>query len=398
MTPSLVVDGLIVLAVLIAIGVGWRQGAVASVLSLVGVIAGLVVGMAAAPFIMELTDQVALRFLMAIGVLVLLAGLGQLLGSSLGAQVRGAMKMRSSQRVDSAIGAVFLALATLLVAWLVSIPLASGVGGKVTDGIRESQVLRAVDRVAPAQLASLPSGLAAMLNESGLPPLVSPWAAGGSSVEVEAPAIMVEDQQLVESLRPSVIHVLGDANVCKRRLMGSGFVTQEDYVVTNAHVVAGTESVRLDTVLGIKEARVVYYNPDVDLAVLYAPDLELPPLQWASAPAASGDDAIVMGFPHSGPFTASPARVRDRITIAGPDIYAQGRVERDAYTVRGSIQQGNSGGPMVNAQGEVLGVIFGASVDNTDTGYAITASETRKQIGDISRLRDQVDTGACVGR
>jgi S1-C subfamily serine protease len=200
----------------------------------------------------------------------------------------------------------------------------------------------------------------------------------------------------VEELRPAVVHIQGDADECRRRLMGSGFVTAPDYVVTNAHVVAGTQTVRLDTVLGVHEATVVYYNPGVDLAVLHAPGLGLPALPWAGTPAATGDDAIVMGFPESGPFEAAPARIRDELLIAGPDIYASGRVEREAYTVRGSIRQGNSGGPLVDTEGRVLGVVFGASVDQTDTGYVVTADEAQRQIGDVTALAGPVDTQGCV--
>lgn len=103
-----------------------------------------------------------------------------------------------------------------------------------------------------------------------------------------------------------------------------------------------------------------------------------------------------MGFPESGPFEAAPARIADRITISGPDIYATGRVERESYTVRGTIRQGNSGGPMVDTSGNVLGVVFGASVDNSDIGYALTAQEVRSQVGDASQLATPVDTGQCV--
>lgn len=394
---SLLVDVLIVIAVLLAVRVGWRQGALAAVLAAVGIIAGLVLGTVVAPLVMGLTDQAAVRFLLAVGVLILLVGLGQLVGTSLGMALRDRMRTRSGQRVDSSIGAVFQAAAAIVVIWLVSLPLASYLGGQPGQALRESRVLSSLNAVAPSRLAALPNGLAALLNESGLPPLVSPWQRSGADVEVDAPAVNIGDPKLAERVRPSVIHVLGDAEACSRRLMGSGFVTEPDYVITNAHVVAGTDKVRLDTVLGLKEADVVYYNSDVDIAVLHSPGLGLDPLPWAEQAAATGDDAIVLGFPQSGPFTAEPARVRDRLTIAGPDIYSTGRVERDAYTVRGSIRQGNSGGPMINPEGQVLGVVFGASVEDSDTGYALTADEVRGHVGDVTQLVDATPTGSCVG-
>ena len=394
---SLVVDVLIVIAVLLAVRVGWRQGALAAVLAAVGIIAGLVLGTVLAPLAMGLTDQAAVRFLLAVGVLILLVGLGQLVGTSLGMALRDRMRTRSGRRVDSSIGAVFQAAAAIVVIWLVSLPLASNLGGQPGQALRESRVLSSLNAVAPSRLAALPNGLAALLNESGLPPLVSPWERSGADVEVDAPAANTGYCELAERVRPSVIHVLGDAEACSRRLMGSGFVTEPDYVITNAHVVAGTDKVRLDTVLGLKEADVVYYNSDVDIAVLHSPGLDLEPLPWAEHAAVTGDDAIVLGFPQSGPFTAEPARVRDRLTIAGPDIYSTGRVERDAYTVRGSIRQGNSGGPMINPEGQVLGVVFGASVEDSDTGYALTADEVRGHVGDVTQLVDAIPTGSCVG-
>jgi len=180
--------------------------------------------------------------------------------------------------------------------------------------------------------------------------------------------------------------------------MGSGFVADKEHVITNAHVVAGTEEVWLDTVLGTFQADVVFYDPQLDIAVLRSEELTMAPLQWASATAVTGEDAIVMGFPNSGPFEAAPARISERLKIAGPNIYATGRVEREAYTARGSIRQGNSGGPMLNLDGQVLGVVFGASADESDIGYALTADEVKEAIGNIAALDTPVGTQECVVR
>ncbi|MHA2787878.1 MarP family serine protease [Corynebacterium sp. S7] len=397
MTASLIIDAVIVLLIISAFVGGWRQGAFSSVLSAIGIIAGLIIGLAVAPFVVDLADTTLLRLLLMLLVIVLFVGIGNLAGATIGMHVRDRMRKASAQTLDSAVGAVLQALASALVIWLISIPLASSVPGALGQGIRSSSILTSINEVAPAWAGKIPAQLAALLDESGLPPLVSPFD-GGTGQQVDAPNADAVDQTMVQAVEPSVVHVRGDAQVCSRHLMGSGFVADTDYVITNAHVVAGTETVGLDTMLGSKEATVVYYNPDVDIAVLHVPDLGLEPLQFAEKVASTGDDAVVMGYPESGPFEAAPARVRDRITIAGPDIYASGRVEREAYTVRGTIRQGNSGGPLLNTEGDVLGVVFGASVDSTGTGYALTAREVLDQVGDFTALTQPVDTQQCVNR
>lgn len=394
-TPALVVDALLVLIALLAVRGGWRQGAVASVLSAVGITAGLIIGLAVAPLLMGLTSSVVIRFLIGLAVVVLLIGMGNLIGAVLGASLRDRMRQRQSQTFDSLLGAAFQLVTVMAVCWLVSVPLATGLGQQASDGIRGSAILRGIDRMTPDSLNTVPSRISAMLDESGLPPLVSPFESTNAS-DVPAPSTTVANQALVEEIRPSIIHVMGSAEECSRRLMGSGFVTADDYVITNAHVVAGTNSVRLDTALGVKEADVVYFNPAVDIAVLHSPGLGIEPLQWAKEPAASGADAIVFGYPQSGPFEAAPARIADRITISGSDIYAQGQVEREAYTARGTIREGNSGGPLIDTEGSVLGVVFGASRDSSDIGFALTAHEVLGHIGDVRDLTTPVDTQRCV--
>ncbi|WP_082869498.1 MarP family serine protease [Corynebacterium stationis] len=397
MDPAWIVDGFIVVAVLAAMTSGWRQGGLASLLSAVGILAGFIIGLGVAPLVLQITDQVGIRFLLALGMLILLIGLGQLLGSALGHAIRDRMKTKSGQRVDSSFGAILMSVFSLVLIWLIATPMATGLSNSVGKGVRESAILREVNKVMPDELTQLPRSISGMLNDSGLPPVMMPWE-DGSSVDVEAPNIEVADQAMVQDIRPSVVHVIADADGCRRRMMGSGFVTADNYVVTNAHVVAGTQTAYVDTVVGIKEARVVYYNPEVDIAVLRAENLGLEPLAWADGPAYTGDDAVVMGFPHSGPFTANAARIRERVNIAGPDIYSNSRVERESYILRGTVVQGNSGGPLISSDGTVLGLIFGASVDDTDTGYAITAEEVRAHVGDVTRFENSVDTQECVAQ
>ncbi|WP_276848196.1 MarP family serine protease [Corynebacterium pyruviciproducens] len=393
MSPALIADLIIAFASCVTFFFGWRQGAFASVLSAVGVVSGIVLSAALLPLVSNYTANPTLTLLLGIGVMVLIAGIGNLLGGLAGSRLRQSIRTRTAMTVDSLLGAVFQVFALLLVVWFVATPLVGRVTGPVGEGLSNSRVLTAVDQLTPPVIDNLPARLAATLSESGLPPLVSPFT-GAREVEVEPPNILIDDTAMVDRVRPSVVYVLADAPQCSRRLMGSGFVISPDTILTNAHVVAGTDTVHVETVNGTVEATVVFYDPDTDLAVLHSAGLDLPALQWAEDAASTGDDAVVMGFPEGGPFEARPVRIRDKIIVNGPNIYATTRVDREAYSLRGTIRHGNSGGPLLTTDGDVLGVIFGTAVDESETGYALSADEVISTIGEFSTVA--VDTGACV--
>lgn len=391
MSPALIADLIIAFASCVTFFFGWRQGAFASVLSAVGVVSGIVLSVALLPLVANYTANPTLTLLLGIGVMVLIAGIGNLLGGLAGSRLRQSIRTRTAMTVDSLLGAVFQVFALLLVVWFVATPLVGRVTGPVGEGLSNSRVLTAVDQLTPPVIDNLPARLAATLSESGLPPLVSPFT---GAREVEPPNILIDDTAMVDRVRPSVVYVLADAPQCSRRLMGSGFVISPDTILTNAHVVAGTDTVHVETVNGTVEATVVFYDPDTDLAVLHSAGLDLPALQWAEDAASTGDDAVVMGFPEGGPFEARPVRIRDKIIVNGPNIYATTRVDREAYSLRGTIRHGNSGGPLLTTDGDVLGVIFGTAVDESETGYALSADEVISTIGEFSAAA--VDTGACV--
>ncbi|MDH4659072.1 MarP family serine protease [Corynebacterium pyruviciproducens] len=391
MSPALIADLIIAFASCVTFFFGWRQGAFASVLSAVGVVSGIVLSAALLPLVSNYTANPTLTLLLGIGVMVLIAGIGNLLGGLAGSRLRQSIRTRTAMTVDSLLGAVFQVFALLLVVWFVATPLVGRVTGPVGEGLSNSRVLTAVDQLTPPVIDNLPARLAATLSESGLPPLVSPFT---GAREVEPPNILIDDTAMVDRVRPSVVYVLADAPQCSRRLMGSGFVISPDTILTNAHVVAGTDTVHVETVNGTVEATVVFYDPDTDLAVLHSAGLDLPALQWAEDAASTGDDAVVMGFPEGGPFEARPVRIRDKIIVNGPNIYATTRVDREAYSLRGTIRHGNSGGPLLTTDGDVLGVIFGTAVDESETGYALSADEVISTIGEFSTAA--VDTGACV--
>jgi S1-C subfamily serine protease len=167
--------------------------------------------------------------------------------------------------------------------------------------------------------------------------------------------------------------------------------------MTNAHVVAGSDSVTVSVGGEERAANVVSYDPSADIAILDAPGLLAPPLSFAEDTAPTGTDALVLGYPVGGTFVANPARIREVIELTGPDIYRTTSVEREVYVIRGKggVRQGDSGGPLIDLNGRVLGVVFGAAVDDADTGFVLTAKQVSAQAATAVNTVP-VATGACV--
>ncbi|WGI34974.1 MarP family serine protease [Mycolicibacterium aubagnense] len=213
---------------------------------------------------------------------------------------------------------------------------------------------------------------------------------------VAPPDPNVAQHPAVVAAQASVVRVHGVAHSCRKRLEGTGFVVGPKRVMTTAHGVAGTDAVSVE-VNGTKyDGQVVSFDPNMDISILAVPDLPTAPLMFSEAPAVSGADAAALGFPHGGAYEAKPVRVRQIIELQGPDIFRTGTVTREVYALRGAVQQGNSGGPVIDLDGRVRGVIFGAAQDDPDTGFALTAKEVGPQLALVGNTQP-VPTGQCVG-
>ncbi|MFH5209462.1 MarP family serine protease [Antrihabitans sp. NCIMB 15449] len=395
MTSSNWLDIGVLLIALLAATSGWRQGAVASALAFLGVVLGAVAGILIAPHVLVHVDEGRARVLVGVLLIVTLVIVGEVAGMVLGRAARSGMHSPAARAIDSSVGAVLQAVAVLVAGWLLAVPLTSSSQPAVAAAVRGSAVLSKVDEVAPDWMAQLPKEFSALLDTSGLPDVIGPF--GRTPItSVEPPDPSVLESPIARTLQDSVLRIRGTAPSCQRALEGSGFVVAPERVMTNAHVLAGTTEVAVDTADGPLAAQVVLFDPSVDIAILAVPGLTAPVLSWAPEPARTGADAIVLGYPGGGPYTASAARVRETLDLTGPNIYRSDTVEREVYTVRGSIRQGNSGGPLVDSQGRILGVVFGAAVDNSDTGFVLTENEVSKQLEMAPSATAIVETGACI--
>ncbi len=192
----------------------------------------------------------------------------------------------------------------------------------------------------------------------------------------------------------SVVQVVGLG--CGGVSSGSGFVSQTGYVVTNAHVVAGSEQLRVRSRGGELPATAVHVDSDIDLAVLAVAGLDAPAIDWVSEPPGRGTEGATLGYPGGRrELVAEPAAVRGTGQAMGRDIYGRGLVNRDVLTLRAAVERGDSGGPFVTRDGRVGGVVFAAAAAEPGTGYALTAAQVRGDVADAIARNQPDSTGAC---
>jgi S1-C subfamily serine protease len=384
------------LAVVAAVA-GWRQGLIGGVLSFAGFLGGAFVGVLAAPILVgERTGLLAL--LIGIGVVVLGAGIGNALAVVLGGWIRGLVSWEPARALDSVAGSAFGVATVALVAWVVASALVVVPLGPVSAQLRGSTVLGSIDAVLPQQPRDWVSGLRSSLDASGLPQAFSGFVVD-PVIPVEAPDPEVLAVPAVRDTWGSLVKIEGVASACGQLVDGSGFTYATQRVMTNAHVVAGVDRPRV-LVAGSGEsleARVVHFDPDLDVAVLLVPELRAAPLRF-SGEAERGDRAVVAGFPGGGALTAEPARIRARISARGTDIYGRGSVTRDVFSLRATVLPGNSGGPLLSPTGEVDGVVFATSVADPETGYALTAQQVQAAARAGAESLTPVATGSCATR
>lgn len=392
---------LLVAAVWFAI-VGYRQGFVVGILSVIGFLGGGLIAVSLIPLVWDkATDngsQVSTPVVIAaVVVIIICASVGQAFTTHLGNRLRRQITWSPARVVDATGGALVNVVAMLLVAWLIGSALAGTSLPTLGKEVRTSKVLLGVSRVLPDQADTWFSNFSSTLARNGFPQVFSPFS-NEPITEVQAPDPALANSAVAEQAKQSIVKVVGTAPSCSKVLEGTGFVFAPGKVMTNAHVVGGVlePTVQVGGEGRLYDGKVVLYDWERDIAVLDVPKLKAPPLEFTEQDATGGSDAIVAGFPENGAYDVRAARVRGRINANGPDIYHRGTVRRDVYSLYATVRQGNSGGPLLTPDGKVYGVVFAKSLDDRNTGYALTVDEIRDDINLGATARQRVDSQGCA--
>jgi S1-C subfamily serine protease len=367
---------------------GYQQGLIVGVLSLGGFAIGAFLGSRLGPALLPEGSHSPYAPATALAGALLIGGIVavSLEGVAIAARRRllgAAGRRRGVAIAESSGGAILLIALALGLAWLFGAVALNAPGAKsLRKAVQQSAILRALNDAFPPS-----SALINALHR--IDPRVS---VQGPSPNVAAPDSKVARDPDIRAASSSVVRILGTA--CGLGVEGSGWIAAPGVVVTNAHVVAGEGDTTVTPAGSSTQlnATPVHYDPSNDLALLRVGGLTGAPLSFAPQ-VRSGTAGAVIGYPENGPLTITPARVGATGPVITQDSYGRGPITRQLTALRGEVHSGNSGGPLVDGAGKVMGTVFAATTQGKPGGYAVPNSVVSAALSDSAGA---VSTGPCT--
>lgn len=368
---------------------GWQVGFVARLAGWAGVLAGLGIAYWTVPFALAFASDATAgtKLLVAVGALIVSVGGSALLLESVGRSLADHVATTSLAPLDRAVGALAGVLVVVATAWLV-LPAATALPDPFGRQASDAAASRLLTAVAPAP-PDITGALSALIADGPFPDIVAELgpvrAAGPPPTDLTVPPAVIE-QATAATVRVT-------ARGCGARFDGSGVAIAGGLVATNAHVVAGSDEVELRRPDGaVRPGRVVAFDPDRDLALIQVEELGQQPLPLGTADA--GQEVAIIGYPGGQPQPrVAPARIQQRRTALGRDIYELAETERQVLFLSAELRRGDSGAPLVTADGEVVGLVFAVSPDRSTTAYAL---DRREVDAILAAPRITGATGRCL--
>jgi S1-C subfamily serine protease len=388
------VDLVVLAATLIGLANGYRRGFWLSAAQYAGLVIGVLLGAAAATPVLnylEIHNAVA-RPLGAVLVLVIAGSLGSSIGFAAGEPIRRRILHAGVHTAtDSIGGATLSAIAVLAMCWFLGLSFSRGPSAEIAQQIQRSAIMRTLDGAAPRPPAFLAS-VEGILSGVSFPPVFA-----GLEPSLPAPLPIPSAVNTAGVVHAAATVVKVSSLGCGGLVTGSAFPVAPGYFVTNAHVVSGTSGHTVLTPDGVQmAATVVFFDPERDVAVLRVPEYRGAALTFGTAE--RGTKGATIGYPGGGQEVTSPAIVDGEVTAEGRDIYNSNLVTRQILVMQARVRPGNSGGPLIDLDGHVIGLVFATSAGDPNQAYALTVGEISGDIQNAESHPTPTDTGgyACA--
>lgn len=385
-----IVDLIIVLLALASIARGYRIGLIRQAGSTLGFIAGLFLGSWISNAVMPHISSPLGKSLSSLLIVLGISFIGMTIGELGGIALKRKLTNQSANKLDGAFGSVMAVITVLFAAWLIGAIAVLSPSSGFQQSVKGSRILLSLNHNLPPATKLL-SSLNKLIDPNGFPQVFT-GLEPHPDTSAPLPSLGIYDS-VVAAARPSVVRLEGYG--CGGIVEGSGFVAAANTVATNAHVIAGVKNPKVIDGNGTHDARVIWFDKDLDIAVLQVRGLVGKPLAVQTEDQASGTTGVVLGYPGGGGFNAQSAILMDRFLALGRDIYNEGITRREVYSVQAHIIPGNSGGPVVGADGQVLGIVFATSTQYNNVGYALTGKQVANTLTQAQQSKTTFSTGAC---
>ena len=387
----MIIDIAIIIFAVSALYRGREIGFVRQLFSTGGFFGGLFLGAWLEQYTVQWAHSQAGRSLITLATTLGCALIFLAIGEYVGIKLKHRVVFRRINVLDNGFGGLLSVVSLLLTIWLIAAVVSSVPFPALQAQLRASRVVGAMNRALPSAPGVI-SNLGRLVDPNGFPQVF----VGGEPApnqQVDVPSLG-DLQAAVDRDRASVVKIEGRG--CGGIVEGSGFVVGSNLVATNAHVVAGIRHPYVQDKNGSHSSSVIWFNPNLDFAVLRVSNLAGHSLVVTEKRAPVGTPAAVLGYPGGGSFRPGPAAISNQFTASGRDIYNRGNTLREVYELQANIIPGNSGGPLVAKDGTVIGVIFAESTDYSHTGYALTSDQVKSEINQAASQNQPVGTGRCA--
>ncbi len=385
-------DVLIVALAISALMRGKQIGFVQQACSTGGFFIGLFLGAWLEPHTVNLVSGQNAKLLVTLTTTLGLALILLTVGEYAGFHLKHRVLPSQAHIFDNGLGAVLGVTTLIFSIWLLAAVTINLPFNGLQSAVDNSRIISGLNRVLP-NAPNLISNLGKLINPNGFPAVFS-GREPQPKVSVTLPSSLNELTAAAKQDQSSIVKIIGQG--CGGVVDGSGFIVRPGLVATNAHVVAGIKNPHIQDGNGVHKASVIWFDPNLDFAVLRASDLAGHGLKLSTNIAEPGTHAAVLGYPGGGDFVAKPGAVLDQFAASGRNIYGKSSATRQVYEVQADIIPGNSGGPLIIEDGSVIGVIFAESTTYNQVGYALTAAAIKNPIARAEAQNKTVATGQCA--
>jgi S1-C subfamily serine protease len=387
------IDLAAVLLVVVAVLAGLRTGALPQLGGISGAVTGLFLALAAAPWLVDVTRglEPIPRALVVLGVIIAAVATGEAMGSAIGRSIAAQIGRGRLSGVERVIGGFLGAVQALLIIWLAGGLLAAGPFPALSRAASNSIAVRALDGILPPT-TDVVGGIAGALDSSGLPDVF----VGLEPPPLEAVDVPSDAQASAIARGAAASTAKIRSRACSSLVTGTGALIAPEYLVTNAHVIAGASTIQATIGGASLDAIPVLFDPELDVAVLYVPHLEGRTLRFAISDPLRGVRGAALGYAGGGSLVVLPAAVAGDYPATGRDIYDHGRITRNILELRAGVEPGDSGGPFILEDGTIGGIVFAESRTDPGVGYALTPTSVAVRVAPALGRTGAVAVGDCL--